>query len=94
MIKKTLDNKIIRPRADFLLNTKIIDAIITITDEEAGRVARLMAKQEGILCGISSGANVAAALQVAKQPENSGKLIVTIIPDNGERYLSTWLFSD
>jgi len=77
-----------------ILNTKIIDAIITITDEEAGRVARLMAKQEGILCGISSGANVAAALQVAKQPENSGKLIVTIIPDNGERYLSTWLFSD
>lgn len=77
-----------------ILNTKIIDAIITITDEEAGRVARLMAKQEGILCGISSGANVAAALQVAKQPENAGKLIVTIIPDNGERYLSTWLFNE
>ncbi|MDH5717458.1 MAG: cysteine synthase A [Spirochaetia bacterium] len=76
------------------LNTKIIDEIIQIDHEEAGKTARLLAEKEGILVGISSGGNVYAALEVAKRPENEGKVIVTIITDTGERYLSTWLFEE
>jgi cysteine synthase A len=60
---------------------------------EAGEAARALAKQEGILAGISAGANVAAALKVAARPEAAGKRIVTFICDTGERYLSTWLFN-
>ena len=76
-----------------ILNTKIIDEIITVTNEEAFETARDVAKEEGILCGISSGAAVWAALQVARRPENRGKLIVVILPSTGERYLSTDLFA-
>jgi cysteine synthase A len=73
---------------------ELVDEIITVTDEEAGNNARRMAREEGILVGISSGAAVTAALKVAARPENKGKLIVVIIPSCGERYLSTWLFAD
>ena len=77
-----------------VLNTKIIDEIIQVKHEDAGAVSRLLAKEEGILAGISAGANVWAAMQVAKRSENKGKIIVAIIPDTGERYLSTWLFDE
>jgi len=75
-----------------VLNRQILDEIITVTNEEAFETAREVARREGILCGISSGAAVAAALQVARRPENRGKLIVTMLPSTGERYLSTELF--
>jgi cysteine synthase A len=77
-----------------VLRRDLIDEIITVKDDDAGDMARRMAKEEGILCGISSGAATWAAIEVAKRPENAGKLIVVIIPDTGERYLSTWLFKD
>ncbi len=77
-----------------ILNTGIIDEIILVKDEDAGRVARELAKKEGILAGISCGAALWAALEVAKRPENKGKRIVVILPDTGERYLSTWLFAE
>jgi cysteine synthase A len=70
------------------------DEVLQIPHEAAGATARALAKQEGVLVGISSGGNVFAALQLAKRPENQGKRIVTIIPDSGERYLSTWLFDE
>ena len=73
---------------------KIIDEIVTVSNEDAFETARRVARDEGILCGISSGANVWAALQVAKRPENKGKLVVTVICDTGERYLSTPLLED
>ena len=76
------------------LDTNLVDEVIQITSEDAGETARRLAKEEGILCGISSGGNVWAALELAKRPENEGKTIVTIICDTGERYLSTWLFDD
>jgi cysteine synthase A len=75
-----------------VLNTQIIDEIITVTNENAFEFAREMARKEGILCGISSGAAVWAALQIAARPENAQKTIVTILPSTGERYLSTPLF--
>jgi cysteine synthase len=75
-----------------VLNTRIIDEIITVTDEEAFEVARDLARLEGILCGISSGAAVAAALTVASRPESRDKKIVIILASTGERYLSTELF--
>jgi len=77
-----------------VLNRKIIDEVITVADEEALKTAREMAKLEGILCGISSGAAVCAALNLARSPENQGKQIVAILPSTGERYLSTKLFND
>jgi len=73
---------------------EVVDEIIQVTNENAGATARRLAKEEGILAGISSGAATWAAIEVAKRPENKGKLIVVIIPDTGERYLSTWLFQD
>jgi len=75
-----------------VLNTEIIDEIVTVTNEDAFETARQVAKLEGILCGISSGAAVWAALQIAARPENEGKQIVVILPSTGERYLSTDLF--
>lgn len=77
-----------------ILNADIIDEIIQVSNEDAFTMSRRLAKEEGILCGISAGANVHAAIQVAKRNENSGKLVVTIICDTGERYLSTTLFED
>lgn len=74
------------------LNTDIVDEIIQVGADVAGATARAAARQEGLLIGISSGAALYAALQLSKKPEWSGKRIVTILPDNGERYLSTWLY--
>jgi cysteine synthase A len=76
------------------LNTRIYDEVIRVRNDEALDTARRMGKEEGLLVGISSGAAVWAALQVAKRDENAGKLIVVIAPDFGERYLSTALFAD
>ncbi len=72
----------------------IVDEVVLITHEEAGAMSRRLAKEEGVLVGISAGGNVHAALEVAKRPENAGKRIVTIACDTGERYLSTWLFEE
>jgi len=77
-----------------VLSTEIVDEIVVVDEEDAGIVARRLAREEGILVGISAGAAVWAALQVAARPENAGKMIVVVIPDAGERYLSTWLFED
>jgi cysteine synthase A len=77
-----------------VLNTAIYDEVIRVTNEDAMETARRMAKLEGLLVGISSGAAVWAALQVAGRPQNQAKMIVAIIPDYGERYLSTALFAD
>ena len=77
-----------------VLNTKIIDEVVTVTNEQAFETARAMAKIEGVLCGISSGAAAWAALQLAGRPENRGKQIVVILPSTGERYLSTELFKE
>lgn len=75
-----------------ILDRTLIDEILTVTDDEALETARQLAKQEGITCGISCGAAMAAALRVAARPEAAGKTIVTVLPDSGERYLSTALF--
>jgi cysteine synthase A len=77
-----------------ILNTKIYDEIITVHNEEAFESGREIAKIEGLLIGISSGAAVFAATEIAKRPENAGKTIVVLLPDNGERYLSTALYSE
>ena len=76
------------------LNTKIYDEIITVENEEAFETGRTLARKEGLLVGISSGAAVFAATQLAKRPENKGKVIVALLPDTGERYLSTPMFSE
>jgi cysteine synthase A len=77
-----------------ILNTKIYDEVVCVKNDDAFNLARRMAKEEGILVGISSGAAVWAALEVGRRPENSGKVIVVVIPSFGERYLSTPLFAD
>ena len=77
-----------------VLRRELVDEIITVSNDDAGQTTRKLAREEGILVGVSSGAAVGAAIQVAKRPENRGKLIVTILPDTGERYLSTWLFQE
>jgi len=75
-----------------VLRLDLVDEIIKVTNEDAGIITRRLAREEGILAGISSGAAAWAALEVAKRPENEGKLIVVVLPDTGERYLTTWLF--
>lgn len=77
-----------------VLNLEIIDEVFTVTNDQAMETGRNLARQEGMLVGISSGAATYAALEVAKRPKNEGKLIVVILPDTGERYLSTALFQD
>ena len=77
-----------------VLNTAIYDEIITVTNEDAFAAGKLVGKKEGVLVGISSGAAVYAAIELAKHPENEGKTIVTLLPDTGDRYLSTPLFAD
>jgi len=77
-----------------VLRLDLVDEIIKVTNEDAGIMARRLAKEEGILAGISSGAAAWAALEVARRQENKGKLIVVVLPDTGERYLSTWLFQE
>ncbi|MEI7439963.1 MAG: pyridoxal-phosphate dependent enzyme, partial [Thermoleophilia bacterium] len=75
-----------------VLDRSLIDEILTVTNEEAFAIARRLAKEEGILCGISCGAAMHAALRVAARPESDGKTIVVVLPDSGERYLSTGIF--
>jgi cysteine synthase A len=75
-----------------VLNRDMLDEVLTVSNEDAGDMARRAAREEGILVGISAGANIWAACEIAKRPENTGKVIVTILCDTGERYLSTWLF--
>jgi cysteine synthase A len=77
-----------------VLRLDLIDEIVKVANEDAGIMARRLAREEGILAGISSGAAAWAALEVARRQENKGKLIVVVLPDTGERYLSTWLFQE
>ena len=76
-----------------ILDRSIIDEVVLVTNEEAFDMARRLVKEEGIISGISCGAAMSAALKIAKRPEAAGKTIVVILPDSGERYLSTPLFS-
>jgi cysteine synthase A len=75
-----------------VLRTELIDEVVRVSDEDAGETTVRLAREEGILAGISSGAATWAALQVARKPENRGRMIVVVLPDTGERYLSTWVF--
>ena len=77
-----------------ILDVKILDEIIKVSNDDAGVVARNLVRQEGIFVGISSGAAMQAALEVARRKDSIGKTIVVIFPDTGERYLSTWLFQE
>lgn len=77
-----------------VLNTEVIDDVVLVRDEDAFEMSRRLAREEGMLCGISCGAATVAAVQVAKRPESEGKLIVVVLPDLGERYLSTPLFPE
>ena len=77
-----------------VLNMEMVDEVIQVKDDDAFETSRRMAREEGMLCGISSGAAVWAAVQVARRPDNAGKLIVVVLPDLGERYLSTPLYPE
>ncbi len=76
------------------LNTKVYDEIITVENDDAFETGRTLARKEGLLVGISSGAAVWAAAELAKRPENKGKIIVALLPDTGDRYLSTPMFAE
>jgi cysteine synthase A len=77
-----------------VLDTSLLDEVIRVSNEDAGRDARRLTREEGILSGISCGGAVTAAREVARRPENAGKLIVVVLPDTGERYLTTWLYEE
>ncbi|MCL5027315.1 MAG: cysteine synthase A [Chloroflexi bacterium] len=77
-----------------VLDMKLVDEVIRVKGADAGETARELARKEGILAGISSGAAMWAGLQVARRPQNRGKMVVVVLPDTGERYLSTWLFEE
>jgi cysteine synthase A len=77
-----------------ILRTELIDEVIKVSNEASGAMARRLAREEGIISGISCGAAMVAAVEVAGREANRGKLIVVVLPDTGERYLSTWLFED
>ena len=77
-----------------VLKRELLDEILPVNADEAYKAARLLAKKEGVLCGVSSGAALAAAMKVAQRPENAGKKVVVVLPDTGERYLSTDLFAE
>ncbi len=77
-----------------VLDTSLLDEVIRVSNEDAGKDARRLTREEGILSGISCGGAVTAAREVAKRPENAGKLIVVVLPDTGERYLTTWLYEE
>ena len=77
-----------------VLKMGLVDEVIKVSNEDAGNIARRLAKEEGILAGISSGAATWAAMEIGKRKENKGKLVVVILPDTGERYLTTWLFQE
>jgi len=77
-----------------VLRVDLIDEVIRVSDEEAGKMTRRLAKEEGILAGISSGAAVWAAIEVARREENEGKMVIVVLPDTGERYISTWVFNE
>lgn len=77
-----------------VLDTRVYDEVVQVRHEDAGEISRRLAREEGILAGISAGANVWAALEIAKRKESKGKTLVTVICDTGERYLSTWLFQE
>jgi len=77
-----------------VLRKDLVDEIVQVTNEDAGKFARRLAREEGILAGISSGAALCAAVQLAEREENKDKLIVVVLPDTGERYLTTWLFKE
>ncbi|HBU69233.1 MAG TPA: cysteine synthase A, partial [Elusimicrobia bacterium] len=76
-----------------VLNTAILDEIVPVSSEDAGVTARRLSLEDGIFAGISSGAAVWAAIEIAKRPDMKGKVILALLPDSGERYLTTWLFS-
>jgi cysteine synthase A len=77
-----------------VLEMDLIDEVVKVSNENAGLFAKRLAKEEGVLAGLSSGAAVWAAIEVAKRQENKGKMIVVILPDTGERYISTWMFNE
>lgn len=77
-----------------VLNTSVYDEVMPVTDEDAFAAGRMMGRKEGVLVGISSGAALHAAIQQAKRPENEGKTIVVLLPDTGDRYLSTPMFAE
>ena len=77
-----------------ILNTSVYDEIITVTNEDAFATGKMIGRAEGVLVGISSGAAVFAAMQLAKREENKGKTIVVLLPDTGDRYLTTPMFAD